>query len=144
MRTFFDTSVLVTALIRYNNKHAATQQWLNRALSGEFPWAVSQHTLAELYATLTVLPISPRISPAVARQMIRDSVEKSATVVSLSAEEYSQTLTEMADRGLPGVIIYDALLTKAARKVRAQRVLTLNGRHFARVWPEGASLIVSP
>ena len=39
----------------------------------------------------------------------------------------------LADGGLAGGIIYDALAARAAAKTRAERILTLNRRDFDRL-----------
>jgi len=46
--------------------------------------------------------------------------------------------------GLSGGIIYDALIARAAEKAGAERLLTFNESDFRRVWPEGASILLSP
>ena len=144
MKTLFDTSVLVQALERALQQHSRARPWLDRALRGEFEWAVSSHALAELYGVLTVLPVSPRILPGEARRLIHDSVEKAAEVVSLSARDHRDVLTDLSERGLSGGIVYDALVCKAAQKANARRLLTFNVAHFQRVWPEGAAIIQAP
>jgi predicted nucleic acid-binding protein len=50
----------------------------------------------------------------------------------------------MADLGLSGGIVYDALIARAAQKVKADRLLTLNPGDFRRVWPNGERIIASP
>ena len=65
MRTLFDTSVLVAACIEGHPKHERALPWLSKAKAQEFEFVVSSHTLAELYAVLTTLPVKPRISPNV-------------------------------------------------------------------------------
>jgi len=50
----------------------------------------------------------------------------------------------MADLGLSGGIIYDALIAKAAQKHSVDRVLTFNTEDFKRVWPEGENYIAIP
>src|SRR5262249_38707470 len=72
VKTFFDTSVLVAALIESHPFHWRAQPWLDRALSGEFEWVVSAHALAECYAVLTVLPVTPRLSPDTAYRLVHD------------------------------------------------------------------------
>jgi predicted nucleic acid-binding protein len=144
MKTLLDTSVLVPALVRGLPQHSRAQPWLERARSGEFSWAVASHTLAELYAVLTALPVSPRIMPATARRLIRENVEDSAEIVALSPRDYRDVLTMMADLGLSSGAVYDALICRAAQKAEARRVLTFNIAHFRRVWPEGGSIIQAP
>jgi hypothetical protein len=43
-----------------------------------------------------------------------------------------------------GGIVYDALIAKVAEKSKVERLLTLNIKHFKRVWPEGDSIIATP
>lgn len=144
MRVFFDTSVLVAALLTPHPAHARAVSWLSRAKAGEFEFLVSAHSLAELYSTLSAFPVKPRISPAAARRLIQENIESTAQLISLSVADYSATLESLADRGLSGGIVYDALLARAAWKSGAERLLTLNEADFRRVWPEGASIILPP
>jgi predicted nucleic acid-binding protein len=50
----------------------------------------------------------------------------------------------MADLGLSGGIIYDALIAKAAQKSKVDHLLTYNVDDFKRIWPEGVKHIISP
>lgn len=62
-KVLFDTSVLVAALVKPHPAHTRAFPWLKKAKSGELTMIVSSHTLAEIYAVLTTLPVSPRITP---------------------------------------------------------------------------------
>lgn len=64
MRLFFDTSTLVAAMVEGHPSHSAALPWLQRVKVDT--GLVAAHTLAELYAILTRLPVSPRIPPAMA------------------------------------------------------------------------------
>lgn len=144
MRVFFDTSVLVAAIFEGHKRHDQAFPWLRRAREKEFTFLVAAHTLAELYSTLSGLPVRPRISPEAARELVRENVESTAEIVSLLPEDYSLVLQRMADRGLSGGVIYDALLARAAEKAGAEKLLTLNESDFRRVWPEGTPILISP
>jgi predicted nucleic acid-binding protein len=50
----------------------------------------------------------------------------------------------VAELGLSGGGVYDALVAQAARKTNAERLVTLNPRDFLRVWPEGAEIVMAP
>ena len=54
-------------------------------------------------------------------------------VVSLGARDYLIVVRTLADAGLAGGIIYDALAARAAAKTHAKRILTLNQRDFDRL-----------
>jgi predicted nucleic acid-binding protein len=144
MRVFFDTSVLVAALLERHTRHAEAFSWLKRAHEGDFVFLVATHSLAELYSTLTRMPIKPRIPTVAARELIRENIEVRAETISLSQDDYSTTLQRMSDLGLTGGIVYDALLARAAEKASADRLLTFNVADFRRVWPEGASILFVP
>lgn len=74
MKILFDTSVLVAAVIEPHPMHTRALPWLKRARAGEFDFFVASHTLAELYAVLTTLPVSPRISPGTAWRLIHENI----------------------------------------------------------------------
>jgi len=144
VKTLFDTSTLVQALGRSLDWHSRAAPWLQRAIQGEFEWVVAAHTLAELYGVLTTLPISPRPSPAQVRRLIRENVEKHATIVALTPRDYRDLIRELAEAGMIGGVVYDALICRVAQKASVQRLLTFNVAHFQRVWPEGADIIMAP
>lgn len=144
MKVMFDTSVLVAGMVEPHPMHERALPWLKRARSGDLEFFVASHTLAELYAVLTTLPVSPRISPGAAWRLIREDVIIPAKVTSISPSDYGAVIRRVADLGLSGGIIYDAIITKAAQKAQVDRILTLNLDDFTRVWPEGASLISLP
>ena len=144
MKTLFDTSVLVSALVDSHVHHSRAYPWLQQAQAGRFEWYVGAHGLAELYAVLTALPLQPRIPPRDAQEMIERALSPTAHLVSLTANDYREVLREVADLGLSSGVIFDALLLKAARKAGAQRLLTFNVGDFQRLSPEGGVRIVSP
>ena len=144
MKVMFDTSVLVAGMVEPHPMHERALPWLKRARSGDLEFFVASHTLAELYAVLTTLPVSPRISPGVAWRLIREDVITPAKVISVSPSDYGAVIRSIADLGMSGGIIYDAIITKAAQKAQVDRILTLNPDDFTRAWPEGATLISLP
>ncbi len=144
MKILFDTSVLVAAIVEPHPLHAFAFPWLKRARAKEFDMLIAGHTLAELYAVLTTLPISPKITPGIAGHLIHSDVETLAKMVSLSPSEYSSVVKRMVDLGLSGGVIYDAIIAKAAKKSGVDHVLTFNIDDFKRVWPEGSDRLIAP
>lgn len=144
MKVMFDTSVLVAGMVEPHPMHERALPWLKRARSGDLEFFVASHTLAELYAVLTTLPVSPRISPGAAWRLIREDVITAAKIISISPSDYGAVIRRVADLGMSGGIIYDAIITKAAQKAQVDRILTLNPDDFTRAWPEGATLISLP
>jgi predicted nucleic acid-binding protein len=144
LKIMVDTSVLVAAMVESHPAHARALPWLQRLHKRPGDFVVCAHTLAELYAVLTRLPLTPRIGPDTARRLIRDNVESLATVVALNRLDYRQILNELSELGLSGGIVYDALVVQAAKNARVGRLLTLNETDFRRVWPDAGDRIAVP
>lgn len=144
MRVLFDTSVLVAAAVEGHPAHAAAFPWLQRVKDKMDVGVVAAHSLAELYAILTRLPVWPPISPAVAQEVITVNVLETCEVVALSAADYASLLGHLVDLKIPGGAVYDALILHAAWISGVDRVLTLNARDFRRVYPALADKVISP
>ncbi len=132
MRIFFDTSVLVAAFIESHPMHKVSLKRLNNVRTGADAFIVGGHTLAELYAVLTRLPVRPAIGSALARRLIEENTQD-AEVSVLSAKDYLRVLARMDEKGLRGGVVYDALLFHAACKGKADLLITLNEKDFRRI-----------
>jgi predicted nucleic acid-binding protein len=75
---------------------------------------------------------------------VQENVVESARLIALSPADYSKTIQRASEMGLSGGVIYDALIARAAEKAGAERLLTLNEADFRRVWPESASILLTP
>ncbi len=124
--------------------HERSLVWLKRAKAEELEMLVASHTIAELYGVLTTLPLRPRLTPDTALRLILTNVRKIAKIVPLSVSDYEATIERLAELGISGGAVYDALIARAARRSGAERLLTLNASDFERVWPEGKSLLSLP
>lgn len=144
MKTIFDTSVIVSGIVESHPMHPKCLTWLQRAKAGEVECIVVSHTLAETYAVLTTLPVKPRISPLVAQRLIHNNLQANARIVALTVADYWSTIQRMAEMGLSGGTVYDALIATVARRLSVDRLLTLNADDFRRVWPEGKLVISTP
>jgi len=105
---------------------------------------VSSHTLAELYAVLTTLPVSPRITPDIAWRLIQEDILDIAEISALSAADYKTIIRKLKESGLSGGVIYDALICQAAVKAGAETLLTLNSGDFRRIQMAGSVIIGEP
>lgn len=144
MKILIDTSVIIAALVESHPMHQRAFPWLKKAKEHHFELIIASHTIAELYAVLSTLPIKPRISPAAAWRLVHENIEAIGKIVSLTAGQYSSVIKKISERGLVGGITYDALIAKVAEKSKVEQLLTLNSDHFKRVWPDGEKIIVSP
>lgn len=144
MKILLDTSVLVAAIVEAHPKHGMALPWLQNIKNGTYEGVVSAHSLAELYAILTTLPLQPRISPGLAQQLIQQNVLAVCQVVSYSSEDYMAVVKHLAEDGLIGGIMYDALIVYTAFKIHIDWILTLNKKDFVRIYSVLIEKIISP
>jgi len=143
VKHLLDTSVLVAACVERHPRHGASLRCYREALQPGNEFRAAAHSVAELYAVLTRLPVRPPVPPGVARRLVRENVLERAEVIELDGADYAAVLDRMADNGLTGGAIYDALVVQAALKSTVDRVHTWNATDFRRVWPDaGARLHV--
>ncbi|MBY0369633.1 PIN domain-containing protein [bacterium] len=133
---FFDTSVLVAASEQSHPHHEKAWPLLQSVVKGEATGIIGAHSLAELYAALTRLPVQPRIQPAHAQRIISENILPHFEIMELTRKDYSDVIQEVAIRGIPGARIYDALLLRCAANSSAERILTFNLRDFAELAPD--------
>jgi predicted nucleic acid-binding protein len=138
---FLDTSVLVAIAQVDHLHHAPSRELWNGCQARET--AVSAHTLAEFYSSVTSMPPGIRVSGRDAMLALETFLRRAAPIA-LTADEYIETLKSCATAGLTGGTIYDALHVACARKVDAEWIYTWNVRHFQRVAPDLTERIVAP
>jgi len=141
VKAFFDTSVLVAAFLGDHVHHQASLRVF--APSRPSDAACSLHTMAEVFAVLSSLPVRPPISPEQAGLFVGE-VYKHLTPVALDGKEYFEALHAAAERGVAGGRIYDALLLQCARKCGAEVVYTWNLKHFRAIAPDLAKRLRTP
>jgi len=135
MQVFFDTSVLVAAFVQDHPHYAQALPALRRVGASKDHGFISTHSIAEVYTTLTRLPVQPRIHPAEAARIVTDNILGHFEVVALFKEDYLAALSSVQLGGWPGPRIYDALLLVAAAKCNAERVYTFNLKDFILLAP---------
>ena len=140
MIEFFDTTVLVAAMVEDESRHEACARALEAADNGH----ASLHSLGECYATLTGGRLGVQIPASDAVRLIHYNLHERLSFVSLSSAEYFRLLDHAGPAGARGGAIYDLLLLACARKANADRIYTLNERHFAALAPDLATHIATP
>jgi predicted nucleic acid-binding protein len=141
MKEFFDTSVLVAAFWGGHRDHAASIKLLGAANKKQS--ACAMHTLAEVYAAMTALPIRPILPPEQVILFVQE-VRDRLTLVPLDENEYFETLQQAANAGFTSGRVYDALILRCAVKVKAQTIYTWNLKHFQAIAPGLAGRIRTP
>lgn len=144
MRLLFDTSIFIAGFVASHPKHQVALTWLKHIKNKKHALYVAGHSLAECYAVLTRLPLSPKISPETAHYLIKENIEKLAEIVVLSASDYIKLLAGLTELNLSGGIIYDAILVKTAKKANVDKILTFNSRDFIKLTPQDPSFILAP
>ena len=109
--TFVDTSVSVPMVLLSHTAHAAVDRFIDdRAVQ------MAAHTHLESYSVLTRLPGDSRLRPNDAARLIR---ERFGEPVPLSAERSCVLVDELAELGIAGGSVYDALIAATAAAVGA-------------------------
>jgi predicted nucleic acid-binding protein len=143
VKVCFDTSALVAALLQQHPHHSIAFPRLQAVKAGTEQGHLTTHGLAELFATLTALPLKPRLhSPDVAH-LIQQSILPYFTLIPLSTDHYRDAIQLTVKQNLASGAIYDALHLIGARSAGCSILYTLNLRHFRSLAP-GDSLIASP
>jgi len=95
------------------------------------------HSIAELFAALTRLPVQPRIHPVEAARIVNENVLPHFEVVFLGEEDYVEVMNTMTSGGWSGARIYDALLLRCAARSGVERIYTFNLGDFRQLAPAG-------
>ena len=141
MSAFVDTSVFVAAYWGEHPEHVASLKLV--AELGESGASCSAHTVAEVYSTLTRLPVRRPTPPEQVMLVVAD-LEARFNLVSLELQDYAEVIRDAAERGIAGGRIYDALLLRCARKVETTALYTWNVKDFRAIAPDFADRIRTP
>jgi predicted nucleic acid-binding protein len=98
---------------------------------------MGQHSIAEVFAALTRLPVQPRIHPVEAARIVTENILPHFEVVPLGKEDYLEAMNMMASGGWSGAKIYDALLLRCAARCAVERIYTFNLGDFSQLVPPG-------
>ena len=133
MKILFDSSVLIAAFVESHPKHKSALSFLTKAKNREFELIISAHTILEIYSVLTSAPFRPKISPEIAKKLIKNNIKPIAKILYLSDKDYFKILDKMCDADLKGGIVYDAIIVECALKSKVDEILTLNPKDFSRL-----------
>ena len=137
MDIFFDTTVLVAASEQSHPHYTQARPALLRVAAGQDKGFMGQHSIAEMFATLTRLPVQPRIHPVEAARIVTENILPHFELVPLGKEDYLEAMNIMASGGWSGAKIYDALLLRCAARCSVERIYTFNLGDFRQLAPAG-------
>ena len=103
---------------------------------------MSMHSIAEVYASLTRLPVQPRIYPLEAVRIVTDNILAHFEVVSIGKGDYTEALNTVGSGGWSGAKIYDALLLRCAARCTVERIYTFNPGDFKQLAPTALQGII--
>jgi predicted nucleic acid-binding protein len=139
LKVLFDTSVLVSAFFEDLPEHdSSLAAWLQAT-----DIVVAAHTLAELYATATRIPVPTRPTPSDVLGFVH-ALRDRASIVALDSREYASAIDEFAGAGHIGARIYDYLIARCALKARVDIICTRNQKHFRQFGPDIAPIVKTP
>ena len=140
MKQFFDSSVLVPVFYADHPQHIPSTKMFLSAGKEDF---CALRTLGEVYATLTGLPVRPRITGPEGLSIVKQITER-LTIVALGEREYVSALESAASGAIVGAAVYDALIAQCALKAGAETLLTWNVRDFTRLGSAIAKITKTP
>ena len=121
MKVFFDSSVLVAAFLAdHENHEASLAAFAGASVKNGY---CAAHSLAEVYAILTRLPVSHRVAGEHALLFVEEICGR-LNLVDLTGRQYQAVITHSAHSGIAGGAVYDALILQCAEKVHAETVFT--------------------
>jgi predicted nucleic acid-binding protein len=140
LKRFFDSSVLVPVFYADHPEHASCTKLFLEAEKSDF---CALRTLGEVYATLTGLPLRPRITGPEGMRIVKQ-IQDRLTLITLSEQEYVSALALASSETIVGAAAYDALIGHCALKAGADILLTWNVRDFTRLGAAIAPLVKTP
>ena len=135
VKIFFDTTVLVAASVESHPHYAQARPALLRVATGQDKGFMSMHSIAEVYAVLTRVPVQPRIHPVEAARIVTENILPHFEVVSLGKDDNLEVLNTMGSGGWIGAKMYDALLLRCAATCASERIYTFNLGDFRQLAP---------
>jgi predicted nucleic acid-binding protein len=141
VKWFFDTTVLVAALLPGHPHHARSFPVF--ASANRKQAACAAHSLAEAYSTFTRYPGKERMSAEAASLMLQ-GIEQRCSLVWLDGDEYCAAIRDMAQLGIVGGAVYDGLVAACAIKAGVNHLYTWNVRHFNLLGAEIQKLATVP
>jgi predicted nucleic acid-binding protein len=141
VKWFFDSSVLVPALLPEHEHHA--RSFAAFVVASPKNAGCAAHSLAEVYATLTRYPGKQRLSAEYAALLVEE-IERRLTLVWLDGNDYRAAIRRIASMGIVGGAGYDGLVAACTLKSGADHLYTWNARHFNLLGAEIQKLVTIP
>jgi toxin FitB len=129
-----DSNCVIALLSEWHFHHRVTLSCYQHLLEGGWTPVVPIHVILESFSVLTRVPVPYRLPPEAASLAIEQTFA-TAIVGDLAAETAWTTLAALAQRGLGGGKIYDALIAASAAASGATVLLTWDVKHLVAIAP---------
>ncbi len=143
MKVLFDTNILVASTIEAHPNHAISLPWIQQVRNKSIHGYISTHSIAELYAVMTRLPLAQPLNSQQVYELIVNNLE-SFHLVDLESNDYLEIIRNVARLNITGGGIYDAIIAQAALKANVDVLLTMNSKHFTRLGEHISRLVRDP
>ena len=144
MKIYVDTNIVIADAVDSHPHNANASAFFQEIRAKHWTPVISAHGLAEVYSILTGAPFRPRISPAIAWQIVQENVLDSFEVEPLTRNDYTRIIRECSSLGWAGGRIYDVIHVHSARKAKCSRIYTFNVQDFRQLAPDLLDRIMAP
>lgn len=145
MICYFDTSVLVAAVVAAHPYHHAAREKLLSMDAPRSHGVMSAHGLSEFYSVMTRAPFRPILQTSEVWRLIESTLLPRLELVTLSANEQMEVTRRCALSGWTGGKVHDMTHLRCASKAKSGRILTLNVKDFRLLAsPDLLPLITAP
>ena len=144
MNAYFDTNVVIPALVRGQPNFRTSVALLRRASEGDMQGFLSAQGLTEVYSVLTRAPWVSPVSPAEALLMIEQTLRRSLTIIDVRADAYFAAIAVCGRQGWRGGRIHDAVHVQAAAQAGCDVIYTYDVAHFRSVAGDWTGRIEEP
>lgn len=140
MTVYIDSSVLVAGVSLVHTRHPECLVWLDDIVEGRVNAICHGHMVLEAYSVLTGSPVPLKTSPANAQAVI-DHYLQSIELVEDSPFQF-EVVQSAVERSVTGGTIHDLRHVLVAEQKDVDRVLTLNEKHFRRLWRGRGDVVI--
>lgn len=133
MKVYIDSSVLVSAIMKEHESGPLCRAVLKHSFSVENQHVIHEHGVLEAFSVLTRMPRPHRTPPGLAKESLDFYLGK-IKVVSTYSQLSSEFLKTALEREAWGGTTYDLRHILVAEEEEVDQILTLNEKHFRRLW----------
>ena len=132
----------MAAVCAWHAHHEAAVGEIGRRLRNDEPMLVAAPALIESYAVLTRLPPPHRLAARDAHRLVETNFVEGGKIVTLEARTYRTLLRWLAEAGVTGGRVYDAVIAECALRERGTALLTFNAADFMPFVARGLEVVV--